>query len=194
MQWSAAVAVVVVVVVVAGEPSFRSSNAKVIKYTFKNFSFRGTVARICVRVCRVCVCASASECLPQRGQSVHAHVNAKNNRPPVCMLMSPPTKWSVCLPAILSVSLSLCASSCPLQQQLPSAVCPRHVWACNYASCRRRRRVQHVLRCVRGAAATGINGIYSTMAVHAYLFKYSNLLHSTLNTQLEQLKKAELLS
>lgn len=88
--------------------SFRSSNAKVIKYTFKIFTLRQS-AYVCVCAC-VLVCVSASLCLPQRGQLVHAHVNAKNNRPPVCMLMSPPTMCSLCLPASLSLRTSLRSS------------------------------------------------------------------------------------
>lgn len=138
----------------------------------------------------VCVCV----CLPQRGQSVHAHINAKNNRPPVCMLMSPPTKWSVCpdsfpLSPTLSLSLSLSgSSSCRLASVramcehaiMPVAVvddvfsmcCDCSDWDQLYAIC--------------------MYTICSTMVVHAYLFKYSSLFYAILNTQLEQLKKAEL--
>lgn len=47
--------------------SFRSSNAKVIKYTFKIFALRGTLAQVCVCVCAECVCVChnvGSRCTP----------------------------------------------------------------------------------------------------------------------------------
>lgn len=131
-------------------------------------------------------------CLPQRGQSLHAHVNAKNNRPPVCMLMSPPTKCCVC-PDFLSLSLSplLCLSLClavslaSVRSMCEHAIMPVAVVADVFSMCSDCSDWDQLY-------AICIYTICSTMVEHAYLFKYSSLFYAILHIQLEQLKKAEL--